>query len=212
MLRPMRATDPVAERLLGVVLRLENAPWPGALRAYGASLLALASRCEQPAAQAEIYRWFLREAGGALVVFDDARRARLQDAFHDMVVAIPGVLLRFRAGLDPGRRPNLQSMLVKWIEWRAGDLHRSEARHASRRAPYRADDRLASGAPDLALQLVEVLALLRGADPIKRALRLVGLGYSIASAARLTGVSRQKIYRARRALRATLDGLDDGAE
>jgi len=208
-IRPMRPTDPVAERLLRVVLRLETAPWPAALRAYGASLLALSSRCERPAAKAEVYRWFMREAGGALTAFDDARQARLRDGFHEVITNIPGMLLRFRSGLDPERQPNVRSMLVKWIEWWANDLYRSEARHASRRAPYRVDDRLSPDRSHIAVQLGEVLAILDGDDPRKRALRLVGLGYTVAEAARLTGASRQQIYRERRALRATFDAIDD---
>lgn len=205
----MRPTDPAAERMLGVVLRLESAPWPGAQSAYGANLLALSTRCERPAAKAEIYRWFMREGGGALVSRHEERRADLRDAFHEMVAKIPWILLHFRAGLDADRRPNLKSMLVRWIGWRANGLYKSRQRHASRRAPYRLSDQLAPGGPDIAAQLGEVLALLDGADPVIRALRLVGLGHTIAGAARLTGVSRQKIYRARSALQAKVEGEPD---
>lgn len=201
----MRPTDPNAERLLMAALRLEGAPWPRALQAYGAHLLALATRCERPAAKAEVYRWFMREAGGALVVRDPQRRENLRDAFHEAVATIPDLLLRFRAGLDPGRRPNLRSMLVKWIEWGANEHYRREQRHAKRQLPYRADDRLIPGGPDHVLLLREVLALLDGADPVDRALRLVGLGETIAEAARRTGASRQQIYRARRLLTEARD-------
>ncbi len=202
----MRPTDPVAERMLMVVLRLESAPWPGAMRAYGAALLALAIRCERAPAKGEIYRWFVRAAGGALSHRDAARRECLHDAFHDTVTCISGRLLRFRAGLDPSRRPNLRSMLVAWIGWRAKELYRSRRwRHDHRRVPYRVDDRPASSRPDLAVELDEVLALLGGADPRRRALRLVAMGCTIAEAARLTGVSRQAIYRIREALRAIVE-------
>ncbi len=201
----MRPTDPDAERLLMAALRLEGAPWPRALQAYGAQLLALATRCEGPAAKAEVYRWFMREAGGALVVRDPQRRQNLRDAFHEAIATMPDLLLRFRAGLDPGRRPNLRSMLVKWIEWAANEHYRREQRHAKRRFPYRADDRLTPERPDHVVLLREVLALLDGADPTRRALRLVGLGVPIAEAARRTGVSRQKIYRVRALLIAARD-------
>ena len=42
-------------------------------------------------------------------------------------------------------------------------------------------------------------------DPVARALRLVGFGHTIAGAARLTGASRQQIYRAREALRKVVE-------
>lgn len=198
----MRPTDPTAERLLRVVLCLESAPWPAALSAYDAGLLALTIRCEGPAAKAEVYRWFMREVGGALVVRGDERRARRVDAFHDAIATIDSLLLRFRAGLDPERRPNLRSMLVKWIEWRAKDHLRSDARHTSRRAAYADDARAAPGNPYFAVRVAEVLALLDGAEPVDRALRLVGLGHTVSEAARLTGASRQQIYRARGTLAA----------
>ena len=69
----MRSTDPVARHVLSTIMRLEGAPWPAALRAYGAHLLALATRCERPAGKAEMYRWFMRETGGVLVVCDPQR-------------------------------------------------------------------------------------------------------------------------------------------
>lgn len=147
----------------------------------------------------------MREAGGALVVRDPQRRENLRDAFHEAVATIPDLLLRLRAGLDPGRRPNLRSMLVKWIAWAANENYRREHRHAKRRFPYRVDDRLTPERPDHVVLLREVLALLDGADPTRRALRLVGLGVPIAEAARRTGVSRQKIYRVRALLIAARD-------
>lgn len=197
-----QSTDLVAERLLLTVLRLESAPWPAALRAYGAALLALAIRCERPSAKAEVYRWFLREAGGALRDRHESRRECLRDAFHDTIARMPGILMRCRAALDPARRPNLRSMLVAAIRWRANGLHRSvHGRHDTRRAPYIGDDRRAAGTPDLVVEMREVLALVSGADPRYRALLLVGAGHTVAEAARLTGVSRQTIYRMRDLLR-----------
>ena len=202
----MRGTDPIAERLLAVALRLESAPWPAAMKAYGASLLALATRCERPAAKAEVYRWFTRAASGALRDRHDHRRECLRDAFHDTVARIPGILMRFRAALDPARPPNLRSMLVAAIRWRAKGLYRSlHGRHDARRGHIDADGRRVAGGPDIALEMREVLALLRGADPRYRALLLVGAGHTVAEAARLTGVSRQTIYRVRDELREVAD-------
>lgn len=190
---------------------MESADWPKAMAAYGASLLALSVRCEQPSAKAEVYRWFMREAGGSLTAFGDDRRAGLRDAFHEMVARIPGLLLRFRAGLGSERSPNLKSMLVCWIRWRASELEASRRRYTSRAVPVQLNDRAAPGRPDLTVHLAEVLALLDGADPTARALRLVGLGHTIAAAARLTGVSRQQIYRAREVLTKMVDAEpDDG--
>lgn len=197
---PLRPTDLVAEELLHVVLRLERAPWPESQGTYAAGLLALAIRCDFAPAKAEVYRWFTREAGGSLVAHGESHRANLRDAFHEAVAIIPELLLRYRAGLDPGRRPNLRSMLVKWIHWRAGDLYEAEQRYAGRRSTRPIDERAAPATAEAAVELREVLALLDGAAPHLRALRLVGLGHSIAEAARLTGVSRQHIYRMRDAL------------
>lgn len=206
--RDMRPTDRVAERLLRVVLRLERAPWPGAQSAYAAALLALATRCHLPVAKAEVYRWFVCQAGGSLVAVGHGRRERLRDAFHDAVARLPEVLLRFRAGLDSGRRPNVRSMLVKWIYWRAGDLYSAEQRHDARKAIEQVEDQPAPERTDATVELGEVLALLDGADPRQRALRLVALGHSVAHAARLTGASRQQVYRARDALWQEYRGVD----
>ena len=202
----MRPTDPIAARLLGVVLRLESAPWPSSMRAYGAALLALSARCDRAPAKAEVYRWFSEAARGALVSRVPARYDCLRDAFHDMVAAIPSILLRFRASLDPSRRPNLRSMLVFMIHWRANTAYKARALYASRRAALLYDPRCAADRPDATTELREVLALLDGADPRHRALALVALGHNIADAARLTGVSRQAIYRIRDQLRDIIDG------
>lgn len=204
----LRRTDAIAEQLLDVVLRLERAPWPRAQQSYAAGLIGLATRCDLGPAKAEIYRWFAREAGGSLVVSDERHRENLRDAFHEAVTLIPDLLLRFRAGLDPDRRPNLRSMLVKWIHWRAGDLHDAERRHTGRCTSLQVDDRAVPARAELAVELGEVLALLDGEVPRVRALRLVGLGYSVAEAARLTGASRQQIYRVRDALWWTCRGVE----
>lgn len=207
----MRPTDPIAERLLGLVLRLESAPWPRAQRAYARGLRALASRCDAPAAKAEIYRWLVREAGGALAGEDAAHRETLRDALHDAIARAPELLTRFHAGLDPERRPNLRSMLVRWIHWRAGNLRCAERRYAGRRWPLLVDDRPTPTRAEAVVELREVLALLDAGSPRCRALWLVGLGHSIMAAARLTGASRQQIYRARDTLRAA-HGAGGGAE
>lgn len=192
--------------MLAVVLRLEAASWPGAMRAYSAALLALATRCERAPAKGEIYRWFMRVAGGALMAADEERRECLRDAFHDAVVRIPGILLRWRSGLKPSRSPNLRSMLVAWIRWRGTAVYRARRRHASRHVRLVDHDRVAPGRPDRATELREVLALLDGANPRQRALLLVAEGHTIASAARLTGVTRQTIYRIRAEFRALIEG------
>lgn len=205
---PVRQRDPSVRHMLGALLELEASPWPAAMRSYGAMLVALSARCERcQGAKAEVYRWYMRELAGSLVVHGPERRECLQDALHEAVARIPGLLLHFRAGLDASKAPNFRSMLAAWVRWRAKDLYRSTwRRHADRRAELVWDGRAAPGSQASTVEANEVLALLGGEAPTSRALRMVGLGYGVAEAARRTGVSRQAIYRARRALRALIDG------
>ncbi len=200
--------------MLAALLRLEAEPWPGGLRAYSAMLVALSSRCEQHrAAKGEIYDWLERVAGGALVVRNEVRRECLRDAFHEAVASIDGLLLHFRAGLRDDRRPNLRSMLVAWIVWRAGDLRRSlHQRHDDRRSRgvdatlHLAVTPVADN-PETTVITADIAAMLAAdGSPAARALLLVGAGYSVAEAARRTGASRQQVYRARGLLRETVDG------
>lgn len=208
-----RQRDPAARRLFDVLRWLERHPWPATRRAYSATLIALANRCEQPAARSEMYGWALREFGGYLMHRNALVRECRADALADTFAALPGTLLRFRAGLDDMKRPHLVSMLKAAFVWRSTDiLESTHHRHQRRTAPeLRNDDRPAVGRADFTVEANEVLALLSGSVPTARALRLVGLGYSVAEAARRTGASRQQIYRARVSLRALVDlvELDD---
>lgn len=215
--RTKREQDPVARRMLATVQRLEAAPWPAAKQAYRAMLVALASRCEDPAAKSEVYRWFKRAAGGSLVVHGPDHRDCLRDAFHEAVARIPGLLLQFRAGLTNDRRPNIQSMLVAWIRWRANDLYRSlYLRHRGRQSQgVDAMTHLASlpayDNPEIAVIAADICGLLvSDGSPPSHALLIVAQEYTIAEAARLTGASRQQIYRERQRLKNITDPPADG--
>lgn len=208
----VRQHDPCAQRMLDALLRLERSPWPAAMQAYGSTLVALSVWCERHReAKGEVYHWAMREIGGVLAVRGDARRACLTDALHEAVARVPGLLLRFRAGLTARKTPNLRSMLAAWVRWRGKDLLRSTwGRHADRGAAYVWDGQVDPGRSDTSTLAHEVLALLDRDNPAHQALMLVGLGESMAEAARRTGASRQQVYRARDALLAIVD--DDTSE
>jgi len=211
---PVRQRDPTARRMLAGVLALEGSHWPETRPAYAAALLALATRCEQVEARAEMYRWGLAEFRGYLLDRSDRVSECRVDALADMATGIAGMLLRLRSGLNDDRRPNLASMLRKALIWIAKDIYRSRyERHASRTAPeLRDNERPAVGRTDSRTLANEVLALLAdepGATRTSKSLRMVGLGYSIAEAARRTGASRQQIYRARDELLSRIEDAGD---
>lgn len=208
---PARQRDPTARRMLADLLALEGSPWPEARPEYADALLAFATRCERIEAQAEMYRWARRELGGYLVHRDPRVRECRADALADAVATLPGLLLRFRAGLDDHRRPNLVSMLRAALLWASNDMLESRyRRHDRRERPARLDhEQAAVGRPDATLLIREVRDLLAGGARTSIALWLIGLGHAVAEAARQTGASRQAIYRARDALRAVVDDEGD---
>lgn len=202
----MREHDPAARALLAELLRLEAQRWPAVRPAYSAVLLTLADRCSTKPAKAEVYRWALRHIGGVLVDRDARWRECLVDGFHEAVALAPSILLRFRAGLDRSRRPNLRSMLAAWIHWRARDFFRSRHDRYARRIQVMTARGLprqevaSPWATAVARQMIERLA---DEGLPSRGLLLHGVGYSVAEAARRTGASRQQIYRRRARLRVT---------
>lgn len=207
-----RETDPEARRLLAEVERLEEQePWPAALHAYACALLALGQQCEARAGKAEVYRWAARRLHGQLSCRDYLSEWR-GDALGDVVATVAGMLWRYRATLDPGRPPNLRSMLSKAVDWRAKDIAKSTHRRHSRRQAEGAEQaRLATGSAATTAYAREVYAMLAAGEAPARALLLIGQGESIAEAARRTGASRQQIYRARELLRAKVEGAPTGA-
>lgn len=201
----MRERDPAARRLLAELLRLEGLPWPAVRPAYSGLLIALADRCSTKSAKAEVYRWAHHQIGGVLVDRDERRRECLVDALHEAVAIAPSILLRFRTGLDRGRRPNIRSMLAAWITWRAGDFfearYRRHRRHADAVVAHWSAQR-PTPTPEVTANAREiVLCLWRDGDPAGRGLLLHGIGHSVADAARRSGSSRQQIYRRRNQLR-----------
>lgn len=200
---PAREADPEARRLIAHLLHLETHPWPATLPAYADALLTLATRCDARPAKAEALRWLHRDLARALHHRAPALRAARADALHDLVATFPTHLLRLRAALHPHTAPNIRSMLAIAIAWNANDLHKSRvARHHRRETPLTerpAATHLAD--PYTATLARQLAAHLAAADAPARALLHVARGESIASAARLTGASRQQIYRAREHLR-----------
>ncbi len=211
---PVRQRDPTARRMLADVLALEGSRWPETRPAYAAALLRLATRCERIEARAEMYQWATVEFGGLLNQRSERVSECRADALADVVAEIAGTLLRFRSGLDDARWPNLTSMLRAAMLWTSTDIYRIRyERHTSRTAPELRDgDRPAVGRPDARTLANEVLALLADDARTSKALRLVGLGYSVAEAARRTGASRQQIYRARDELLSRIEGEDDAGD
>lgn len=199
---PVRQRDPLALRMLIDVLALERRPWPETRPAYAAALLALGTRLDRVEARAEWYRWAVVEFGGLLMHRRALVRECRADALADITAEIAGTVLRFRSGLDDARRPNLRSMIRASIIWRAGDTIESHhERHARRAVPeLRDDDRRAVGDPETAALAREAIDGLDRDNPAHRALMMVGIGFSVAEAARATGASRQQIYRAREGL------------
>lgn len=192
-----REVDPEARRLLARAAEVERGPWPAGLAEYAATLTALSIRCEAKAGMAELLRWI-----GRVTVHPSWAECH-DDALHDVVVRAAGQLGRFRARLDPARRPNLRSMLARAVAWQARTLHTSHhGRHAAHRDHSIHFDRLGRIAgphdPEFEAAAREIWGLLDAAVPVDRALMLVGLGCSVAEAARTTGASRTRIY-ARRA-------------
>lgn len=197
-------SDPEAAALLAELGRLELGRWPDGVDAYRAGLLALAQRCEtRPAAVAEVYHW-AREAVAAYLHAVGPELAECRaDALVDVALGAAGLLLRWRAGVHEGRRPNLASMVRYRVRARGKDLyvtrHRRHHGPQRRRASPSALDRLAAmtADPSLVVYAAKVVRLLDDSDPARRALLWVGAGASIAEAARRTGASRQQVYRCR---------------
>lgn len=196
-----REVDPEARRLIAHLADLERRPWPAARALYADALVALSIRCETRGGKREVYDWFMAEGLRAVQGLSPVRRAHLQDAVHEMVATAPGLLLRFRAGLDDRRQPHLKSMLVRWVSWKAKDFCASTyTRHARREVPWPPGgfERVSETDPFTACRVREVIrALVEDGSPVAWALVLVAQGASIAEAARRTGVSRQRIYRRR---------------
>lgn len=208
----MREVDPEAVRLLAHLLGVESSPWPVARTAYAEALLALAIRCEAAPAQAEIFRWAHAEFAALTQHRDPQTVEARHDAMTDLVTGFSGLLLRWRAGLDDAIRPNIRSMIRAYIIWRANQhLESRHRRHARREmAPSPTHARPARRARAHVLAEADALCrqLAEADHPAARALLLVGLGHSIAEAARRTGASRQQIYRYRDALRRLLNPGD----
>ncbi len=202
-MRPKREIDLEARRLIGRVCDLERQGWPEARDAYAEALLALAIRCEAKPGKAEILRWLLRVSGGLFNIRDARWRECAQDALHEVVALSAGQLLRCRSGLEAAPAPNLRSMFGAIIWWRAKGFFESRyRRHVRHLAPWAMHaGRVAHTAgPSRPVEEAigrEVWALLDPGSPGDAALMLVGVGFSIAEAARRTGLSRQVIYRCR---------------
>lgn len=203
----MQRTDPIARRLLDNVLALERRPWPETRSAYADALLALGTQCERTEARAELHRWAMTTLGELLQHPNETMRECRVDAMADMVATLPGILFRFRSGLTDHRRPNATSMLRAWLIWRSGDIFEStHARHRRRWSSPDGRHRVASDNPEMSTLAREVIDRLDRDKPTHQALMLVGLGESVAEAARRMGVSRQSTYRAWDDLRAAVDG------
>lgn len=202
-MKPKREIDLEARRLIDRVCDLERQSWPEARDAYAEALIALAIRCEAKAGKAEILRWLLRVSGGLLNIRDVRWRECAQDALHEVVALSAGQLLRCRSGLEAAPAPNLRSMFGAIIWWRAKGFFESRyRRHVRHLAPWAMHaDRVASMAgPSRPVEEAfgrEVWRLLDPDSPSDAALMMVGVGFSIAEAARQTGISRQAIYRCR---------------
>lgn len=199
--------DVEAVALIDEIERLEAGAWPAGMEAYRAALLALAVRCEvRPGAVAEVYRWAQRQVGGFLRAADPRLAECRADALVDAALGAMGLLLRWRAGVHASRRPNLGSMLRYRVRARGSDLFRSRhgRHHGARRRRVSAAALDGVGAvtadPARVAFAAEVVALLDGEEPARRALLLVGAGVPIAEAARRTGASRQQVYRCREVL------------
>lgn len=137
------------------------------------------------------------------------------DALHDVVGdarALAATLYRYADAAEergPGDL-NLETMLMKKVEWRARDLHRRHAlRHSAREKP------LATAVPRATRAQAEHHALIRqiadhaaqqGDDVYRDVVRLKLSGLSDTDIARELGISRPKVQRRVGRLRAWITG------
>lgn len=204
-----RETDPEARRLIAEVLRWESERWPDALIPLYGAMFALANRCEFPPGQAEFYRWARRVLRPYLIIPDERLVEHRMDALADLSVWSFNWIHGLRAALDYRRKPNIRSMLRASVRWRAADFAESmDRRHAKRRGKADFESVAAPGTPHTVAEAREVVArLVADGSPLALAVLLVGEGWTVAAAARRTGVSRPRIYRAM--ARLAREGEDD---
>ena len=207
-----REVDPEARRLLAELDHIEAGPWPAGLEAYAETLLGLAVRCEEKAGKAEMYRWLLRERVRVIYASDGKQAAARLDAAAVIAPTSAGLLLQWRAALDPRQRPNLRSMTGALIAWRGKDAWTSNReRHWKREVQWTsAFDGRVCPRQETRVIADEVCRFLAAGGPPEEALLRLALGESIAEAARRTGASRQQVYRARRRLFEHLDISPNG--
>lgn len=173
---------------------------------YRRALEALSGELRQEAqggrVRTGVGRWLLKATG--LTEGPDtgvAWQEHLWDATAELIshpTALPDLLDRAAERLTPEIRPNLQSLLMARLRWRARDLQRARQQRAPEVASIlrgtpaaeAAEPRIIAG-----LAVEGALAQLADEPAARLAVERLLLGDSVAEAARLTGLSRQAIYR-----------------
>lgn len=212
---------PPTPAVLEEVLHLEIAgrlETPARAGIYRRSLEALAEELRSPVRGPEVRSglalWLLGAAGlESGPEGGDVWRELLWDATAELVShesTLPDLLNRAAERLGPGVRPNLQSMLLARVRWRARDLQRarqSRAPEVSSALKAEPSDEQAAHARLIAGLAVDgALKMFADDPPTRRVMERLLLGDNVADAARATGLTRQAVYRRLARVRAWING------
>lgn len=209
--------------VLEEVLHLETAghlDTPVRVGIYRRALEALAAELRHDergqTVRSGVARWLLSITGLESGPNGDIWREHLWDATAELVShpdALPNLLERASTRLKPEIRPNLQSLLLARLRWRARDLQRAR----QSKAPEVASAHRAVPASDAASEarLVAGLAV-DGAltnfaqdTATRHVMERLLLGDTVADAARATGMTRQAVYRRLARVRAWMNGAGE---
>lgn len=215
--QPQQTSDPLSAILaIESAVRSDPNSWDDHLRGrYCAALVALATglRAQDEGTRLAFWHWLNRGLAALLCCRDETIRVMRIDAITDMVVEGEWTGGQLEAAAGRIRRSRKRPNLLSFLKMRL--IHNARDAHRSRRQRY--DDREVLvdhvDGPDYApARLAHARVLIEQIDPYVRdldqqwSLMLVGMGETIAEAARRTGLSRQQIYRLRERLRAAVDG------
>lgn len=187
--------------------------WPETMDEYAASVRVLAAELRQTDARRRQAAWqplhdmLARELAPLLFPRGGAERQARRDAWNEMICDVPALAAALddaAAKFKAERTPNFVSLFRARLIWKANDIIESEVRRHDRRVRPVADPHALRGQTTAAqpprcerrILAQQLVAEFTRRDPVDgRIFRLLMDDLSIAEIARLTGRSRQQIYR-----------------